>query len=546
MDQSASPPTLQDLDHSIIRRWLSRSRALARAVLTWVDVNPFWLGIAVFFPCLLEVAANTYHKKIWFDEIFTLTIANFAWFEVIDALKKSLDNQPPFFYWLTHLAIAVFGQNGMALRFFPAVGFLLFLGTLFRLVGRRYGWLAGAAAVSIVRLGDVRHFGWDGRPYGVVLGAVGVAGLCWFALQEERSPRWALPGFWLGLALAGSCHYTAILAWIPFAAAQCVHDGRRRAPDWRVWLSLGVAAVPWLIQISMMYPSLIVYRPQFWAVATAHHLSAELGKILDRPLLYCLPVLIGAFLLIAWRRGSGPDQPHTPLPPWETVFIAASASAPFWVFAIAQITKTFELRYMIHTVFGWGLLIGWLASRLQSKTPTLLVTGVSVLAVMHGSWAIRALAEPIPPSRWIADVKLVERWNPGQDIVVLSGGGIVEASFHASPEHKSRFVYLLDHQRTVCCSVFDTPMIAAAMIAPYLGLRLPPYDSYLRDRNEIWLWQRTGGEGKTWILHSLLREGWAIQWEKDFGQTELLRARRGPMQGKATAAARAPVPGTPR
>jgi hypothetical protein len=132
----------------------------------------------VYFGIMLAFA---WHKRFWYDELFTYYIATMPSVgDIRHALAIPLDNHPLPFYLVTRAALNILGNEHVAARLPGMVGVWLAAVCLFVFVARRTNALYGMAALATLLVSFAARYAYEARPYGLALGlsarAHGVAG----------------------------------------------------------------------------------------------------------------------------------------------------------------------------------------------------------------------------------------------------------------------------------------------------------------------------------------------------------------------------------
>lgn len=87
------------------------------------------------------VLTGAFHGNVWFDESYSVAIANHSFAEIWDI--GSGDVHPVLFYWALHALNLIFGQNVTMYRLFAALGALALAWLGYSIVRRDFGWRAG-------------------------------------------------------------------------------------------------------------------------------------------------------------------------------------------------------------------------------------------------------------------------------------------------------------------------------------------------------------------------------------------------------------------
>jgi hypothetical protein len=257
-----------------------------RQLEAWVDARPlvaFALLTAFYVMAVFGLSST---KLLWLDELITLHIARLPDAHAIwDALARGADPNPPLTHLLVHASRAVFGEREFALRLPAVVGYWLGMLSLFAFLRRRIpaSWALAGTVLSMTMAAF--DYSYESRSYGIFYGLAMAAVLCWSETVESDSAigrRLNLAGMGLALALGICTNYFAVLAFLPIAAGELARTYRRsaesalergtnrwgagilRAIDWRVWLTMIVAALPLLAFRKLIASSIALFAPYAW------------------------------------------------------------------------------------------------------------------------------------------------------------------------------------------------------------------------------------------------------------------------------------------
>lgn len=297
---------------------------------------------------------------LWLDEAQSVTIATLPFGEIAGALGR--DGLPPFYYWVLHGWIGVFGEGDVAVRALSGVLALVAL-PLVWLAGRRLaGPVAGFGALVLLAVNPFAiRYATEARMYSLVIVLV----LGGFLLLEGslRRPRvWRLVGLAVTTGLLMLTHY------------------------WTFWLIGAVILV-------------LVWR---WLRGPETARSAALRSV--------LAVAAGGLLFVPWLPTFIDQSIHTATP-W------AAASRPSSVVAIviegfggpevaeAKLLGLALALLVLVGVFGRAVSTTQLAIDLRTRPNIRLTAWVLVLTVLLGvgvslvtdsAFALRYAAIPFP------------------------------------------------------------------------------------------------------------------------------------------------------
>jgi hypothetical protein len=269
----------------------------------WLIRTPVLLAIfSVFY--LLDVCLRAAEKFFWYDEIFTLYFSRLSDFSSLwRALQAGVDFNPPLFYLFTRASLVVFGEGNIAIRLPEILGFLIFCLCLFYFVQRHAGMISGLCALLLPMLTGAYFYAYDARPHAIVLGACGLAMICWQRATESRliNPKW-LSGFSLSLLLAFMLHCYALILVSPFAIAEVIETFRLRRVRLQVWLAIVLPAV-------VSVPLYLVLLRSYGKLNTANSFSnIAVARWNQFPAFYvflltpCVLILLSALAVFAASR----------------------------------------------------------------------------------------------------------------------------------------------------------------------------------------------------------------------------------------------------
>ena len=90
---------------------------------------------------LAFLLTGSFHGNVWFDESYSVSIANNPFAEIWDI--GSGDVHPVLFYWGLHVLESLFGQNLLVYRLFTIAGIFSLAMLGFTVIRHDFGWKAG-------------------------------------------------------------------------------------------------------------------------------------------------------------------------------------------------------------------------------------------------------------------------------------------------------------------------------------------------------------------------------------------------------------------
>jgi hypothetical protein len=302
------------------------------------------------------------HKEFWCDECFTSIIASVPQSsEIWSALAAGVDTNPPLSYLAVRVSRALFGPGLAATRLPSALGVLVMCLGLYRIVVR---WLPPSYAVAAMLfplVTAVYYYAYEARPYGLMLGSLGMALMAWQEAIEGPWRRTALLGLGLSLAVAVSSHYYAVFAVIPLAAGELTRTYLRKRLDGPIWLAFAAGLAPLMFFLPLIKATM-EYIPGFWAQATLATAPRFYIFLLQDAVPAMVAILILDPLVLRVSRWPGAADPDpnalSSFPTPQFIAAVGFAALPVVVVLLARLTTgAFTYRYALPAVLGLSLLV---------------------------------------------------------------------------------------------------------------------------------------------------------------------------------------------
>lgn len=330
--------------------------------------------LAAFLQCQKEYLTN--------DELITgILAANPSFSEMMAAIRRGGELNPPLFFILEWAMVRIFGPTELALRALPGLGITLGSLVLFLTLRPVTGPRAAAVALALV-MGlshDVFIFAREARYYGVLFLLVAAGIFLLVRLATERSVRWrdCVLIFIVHAVLVYTHLYGLIYSGVLLVVmlAMEILGGRFR------WRPLVAVLVAWA-SFGAWLPAM---RQQLHSVSQGVYVPErfyKLGFLLDELALQTplAPVLICVFLLAFLALFS-----HRPCPAateatacaapggWAALGLVALAllCVPITTWLASHILQPppFMRRYMFPTANAWVILLALLTAMLWRLPP---------------------------------------------------------------------------------------------------------------------------------------------------------------------------------
>ncbi len=326
-------------------------------------------------------------KYFWFDEFATRDICRLPMHSVLEVLRQGADFNPPLFFLVTKVSIALLGETLIGMRAPEIVGFWVLCLCIYSIVYRYSGWLAASVAMLLPMVTGAYYYAYEARPHGIVLGMCGLAFVCWqSAIGTSRPRRWLLL-FSVCLLAAFLLHCYAILICIPFAVFEVVHFVQGRRIRWPMWISM---AAPVSIAIAFYVPLLLSYRKYATNTDYQSLFPPSVGALsgfyvyLVAPCIFVILISVALFAIANVRgfRDSERSRPRTARGPMPEVIVSLGfLFLPVLGVILAVIVRgPFFGRYFLTTSLGLCVLIG-LAAGLRHSVNWIAVVLATFLAL---------------------------------------------------------------------------------------------------------------------------------------------------------------------
>jgi 4-amino-4-deoxy-L-arabinose transferase-like glycosyltransferase len=439
------------------------------------------IAFAVTF--LLITGRIAAHKNFWYDELYTLYVSRAADpAEMWGYLRAGVDLNPPLSHILTAASIRAFGESPLSVRLPSMLGLLVALLCVHWFVARRssplYAWLAVLFLLSSRSL----DYAFEARPYALVLGFCGLSLVCWQAVEEGRRRKLALAGLALSLAAAVSCHYYAVLLFIPLGLGELVRSYDRRRIDPGVWAAFGVGLLP-LAAFLPLIAAARSFSAHFWAKPMWMDVKTTYEKFLYE---LSMPFMIGLALLFTYPRWAGvfsrdpQDGTRQPSRPEVAVVLGLIALPLFGVALGKYATGVFTQRYILAMLIGVGMLLAFVLHRHAGRTllPALLVgTVLGGWGLLRSELKYRQYEDRAVMLLKTADL-IDAKGDPDVPLVVADPQLFLEMNHYATANGR-RVVYLSSLEAPLRQNLGDTDERALRALSQAVPLRLEELEGFL-------------------------------------------------------------------
>lgn len=380
---------------------LAKLRGTRSLVRLWTPL--LLIGFSVFY--FADVLLRATEKYFWYDELFTVYLCRLGFHPLWGSLRAGIDLNPPLFYVLTKASTALAGENLIGPRLPEIAGFWVFCLSMFVVVNRRAGRVAGFVAMSLPIFTGAFYYAYDARPHGLVIGFCGLALVCWQASLAQFQRKWWLIGFSLSLLAALLTHcYAAVIA-VPFAAAELIRAVQFRRLELSRWLAL---VAPTFVAGLSYIPLLRFYNAAVKGTAFLTFtppVSDQIGWfysfLLGPGILIVLSVILflALKLIIVFQGPPLHETEQNGARASEIALAACFVSLPVFGLLLAKaLHSPFVSRYFLSSVAGLCMLVGFaIGARKREKwTGTALATVMACSLIWHFSNLVRHRLRGVP------------------------------------------------------------------------------------------------------------------------------------------------------
>jgi hypothetical protein len=456
-------------------------------------------------------------KPLWHDEIFSLylgtrTTAGGLW----NALEAGVDLNPPLYHLAVRASAALLGAGPLATRLPALLGFIISTVAVYVFVRRRLGPAPALFAALLPSLTGLYLYGYEGRPYGLVLGFSAVALVAWQVRGDRPRNRTAPVVCALMMAGAGFTHYYALMMVVPLGAGELVRGVMRRRLDWMMIAALAAGVVAPLVVLRPLIRGAREFAPTFWSRPALSELTGFYAQL-------TLPlgvVLLGAAIIVTmaafwWgSNGAGAALPRSvagperaSLPADEVVAALALFAVPAFGYVISVVaTGVFHERYVLQGVLGFAVLGAWWCA-VNVRSPR---TQTILLSVVFLAFGARQAAGALGLMRGAPDAMSEHRalisMVPADSPLVVSHALMYLPLVHYSDAGDRRtYTYLTRPPDVVRRLGVDTGSRALHQLARIAPLDVHDYDPFVRTHRTFYVYGP-----RSWLIPTLLRAGAAV------------------------------------
>ena len=326
-----------------------------------------------FFLTNIHIASK---RLLWFDEINTLEIARLPDLATLWQVQTSFrgDSPPITYHLIVRLIYHLTGKAEIAVRLLSTLAMVAALLVIFDCARRLTDGTHGLLAMVVLGGSFLTYYGYEGRPYALVVLFTSIALWLWLFTKSDSKP--AAAAFGLTVFLAVTVQFTSVLGLVPFGLWELWH--------WKPWqrpspkLLAGAAAV--ICAVAVCAPQMkqsAGWTSTSWCPPSFHALVAVFPEMFP----FGLIMLSALAILVCLVRKVAKPISDAEMLCWFFLTI------PFAGFVLAEaVTNAFYNRYLITMLPGVAVALACLVSRQLTKPAS-----IALLLFLSGLMVVRQI-----------------------------------------------------------------------------------------------------------------------------------------------------------
>jgi hypothetical protein len=468
------------------------------------------LILAAEFVLLVTQASR---KSFWFDEILTYDVSSLHPLSHLwAALQAGVDAMPPEYYGLVLLARTIPGDPHVILRLVSIFGYLFALIGVYFFVSKRYSPVAGLIGVLLLTLTPFRAYAIEARCYGILVGLLAVAAALWQRIDEEW---WITPLFAVSLTLGVSTHYLAVILLPCFGLAELTFAALSRRIRWKVWISIAIGAVPFLLSLPVLAHYKQLFGKHFWAQPAWSMFLWTDGNILQVPSELALSLVLFVVLTCAalvWKSHKGLASDSASFSPPEAVLIAGLLIYPSILVAVAELQGSgYTTRYGWPAILGAVLGLFFLIRPTRDRATALRFLSALLIAfcIHDAELALKAVKfAPKTFDKW-PRLEQLSQLNPEMPVVVSYGVDYLEMDRYAAPELRKRLCFIGDTDTALLEVDSNSLERNVALVSEFFPLHVEHTAPFLASHHRFLLYS-TSSRTESWLPKYLIENDYRL------------------------------------
>jgi hypothetical protein len=313
--------------------------------------------LIILLLALMAQIHEAWTKPFWADELLTVYVSSLRSPALIwDALRTGVDAMPFTYHWLTGEVSVLPLDPHIAFRLLSIFGYLMGMTGVYAFTAKRLGPISGLIAGLLLALSPFEVYAHEARSYALLVGFLGVAAALWQRIDEGWWFTFAFP-VCLGLAVAS--HHLAIVALGCFGIAELTVALLYRRLRWRIWLSLAVSSIPFLVSFPLLLRYRTMFGAHFWSKPTWGSILSSYSQLEGLWGIYSVVLVLfigflSASILFDHRSRTSKAQPGGGFSIPE-IFL----SVGFLLFPVLLVTLTMIQHSGYTERYAWPLILGF-------------------------------------------------------------------------------------------------------------------------------------------------------------------------------------------
>jgi len=466
---------------------------------TWL---PFVLTLSLIYVVFIAAAMQ---RRLWYDELFTLDIANASTSGRVVELIRKWDLNPPLSYFLSRWSMQIFGHAKLGLRLPSILEFYAASLFLFAFARKHIGNVFASFALLILWEGPQFYYAVEARPYALLVMFFSILLFCWDRAISPYRPIWSLAGTFfatLGMMLS---HVFGPLSLSAIFVAEAVRFVRTRKIDLSLWIALLLPCLAMLTYIPLFH----IYRPVIFPYRDQASFI-QIRLFFQEAIWDSAAVVYATMLAFAVSRNVLEEDRLARIPPELLTFACALLCTPIILnLVLMPGHRAFWPRYCITAAVAMCIVYAFLfAYRSGVGRP-----GGYVAAVVVLLFGLRSAVWTIGHGAGTSDGSILTSIKPDLPLVVENGVTFFELNQFEDAKLLSRAYYLRDRPAAVRYSHgtlfedFEPP----DRLDPEFHIRahVDDYGSFIAHHPQFLM--LTTGSGRYWLVHKLHDDGQQIE-----------------------------------
>ena len=530
LSQSPGPERSGDGELRLLAAFAGRVQHFACWFHDRLDRNSylFWAPFSLVF--LLQAYLICQTKPLWYDELLSLhgsLLPDIG--SIWEVTRSGALAEPPLFTIAGHLAVKVVPDPHFGLRLPAVLGIWVLCLCVFRFTRRIAGALCASVAVMTVLSTKVAIYIYEARPYGLLMGWVGLGLVSWQEAVRGQHRRLGLLGLAVSLFCAIQTHYYGVLLLFPLALGELIRTVSRKRMDAAVWGALAAGSSSVFILLPLIGAASDYTRHPWNPVSLEGLLRfhTELFAQLVPPVLLILGLL--AVLRLGRNRLHEDEGPGPRVSEHELGVIVGLCAFPLVVFATSLlVTDSLSARYLLPTVVGYSILAAVFvlaAGGRRSLVGTVALASLSLwfcFNIWQTSNIVSHQRDKVPRPGALCPYDSKDQ----VPIVITNNHRFFQLSYYWLHDLGSRIYYLSNREAELRFTGTDSGELAVSRFAPWAPLKIRPYDTFLSRHREFLFLQKGG-----WQKDQLLADGAQLDLQGAIKDYSVYRVRLADWEG---------------